>query len=172
MAFGFLMGCGGATGEASSATVPHGEATTGGDEHSAPPSGGSGGHRSARAILGIAGPQVAWSEMSHEDKEMDMIGRFLPIMQEFFLEHDAVEYANFSCDSCHGAAMRERNFAMPAPELPAVPAANTPAYEAMRQEHEETTRFMEEVVTPTMGTLLGWGEAFNCWGCHTTPPRS
>lgn len=97
---------------------------------------------------------------------MDMIGRFNPIFTEIFQEYDAEQYANFSCESCHGAEMREREFAMPPPDLPPVPLPGTPAYQQMAAEHPEDTRFMEEVVTPTMQTMLGMGATFTCNGCH------
>lgn len=121
---------------------------------------------SARALIGINPPEQPWSEMSYADREMDMVGRFLPIFAEVFQEYDAQEYAAFNCESCHGSDMREREFAMPTNELPPVPLPNTPAYEQMAADYPEDTRFMEEVVTPTMQTMLGMGATFTCNGCH------
>jgi hypothetical protein len=104
--------------------------------------------------------------MSYEDREMDMVGRFLPIMAEIFRENDAEHYANFGCESCHGNDMRERNFAMPSTHLSPVPLPGTPAYQRMASEHPDETRFMEEVVMPAMQTMLGMGATFTCNGCH------
>lgn len=121
---------------------------------------------SARELIGITPPERPWSEMSYEEREMDMIGRFNPIFTEIFQEYDAERYAAFSCETCHGAEMRERNFAMPAPDLSPVPLPNTPAYRQMAAEFPQDTRFMEEIVTPTMQTMLGMGATFTCNGCH------
>src|SRR5689334_13969802 len=52
-------------------------------------------HGSARELIGIHGPEHPWTEMSHDDKQNEMIGRFLPIMSEIFQEHDATRYASF-----------------------------------------------------------------------------
>jgi len=152
------LGCGPA---AAPAGEEDGAGTAGGEE-------GEGGHarQSARELLGINPPEQPWSEMSHADREMDMIGRFNPIFTEIFQEHSSVQYAGFSCESCHGSNMRERNFEMPSTELPPVPLPGTPAYQQMASEHPEDTRFMEEVVTPTMQTMLGMGATFTCNGCH------
>lgn len=121
---------------------------------------------SARALLGINPPEQPWSEMSYADREMDMVGRFLPIFAEVFQEYDPERYATFSCESCHGNDMRERQFVVPTADLPPVPLPNTPAYQQMAAEHPEDMRFMEEIVTPTMQTMLGMGATFTCNGCH------
>ncbi len=131
--------------------------------------GGERQHASARELIGINGPEKPWSEMNHEEKEMDMIARFLPIMTEVFQEHDAEEFGNFGCESCHGADMRERNFEMPSAHLPPVALPGTPAYREMASHEPEMMRFMEEGVTPTMQTMLGMGATFTCNGCHPTP---
>jgi hypothetical protein len=133
-------------------------------------SGGEGTHRqSARELIGIHPPEVPWSTMSHADREMDMVGRFLPIMAEVFREHDSEEFAHFGCESCHGDDMRERNFAMPSPHLPPVPLAGTPGYAQMQASEGEMVRFMEEGVNPPMQTMLGMGATFTCNGCHPLP---
>lgn len=156
-----LGACGGgsATSEPQEDTT---DATTGGEE--TPPV--VHGRQSARELLGINPPEQPWSTMSHQDREMDMIGRFLPIMTEIFQEHDAGQFASFGCESCHGTDMRERSFEMPSTQLPPVPVAGTPAYQQMAQANPDVTRFMEEEVTPTMQTLLGMGATFTCNGCH------
>ena len=129
-------------------------------------------HNRARELIGINPPERPWSEMSHEDREMDMVGRFLPIMGEVFQEHDATRYQNFACESCHGSDMRERNFAMPSPRLPAVPMAGTPEYQTLATAAPEAVRFMEEHVTPPMQTMLGMGATFTCNGCHPLPGQA
>ena len=127
------------------------------------------GHASARELIGINPPEQPWSEMSHEDKEMDMVARFHPIFREIFTEFDAEEFGDVGCETCHGDDMRERDFAMPSAHLPPVPMAGTPEYAEMTAAHPRDTQFMEEVVTPTMQTMLGMGATFTCNGCHPAP---
>ena len=126
-------------------------------------------HGSARELIGIHGPEQPWSEMTHQDKEFDMIGRFLPIMTETFQESDQTRYASFQCETCHGADMRDRNFQMPNPRLPQVPPAGTPEYRTLANALPESTHFMETEVLPTMQTMLGMGATFTCNGCHPVP---
>jgi hypothetical protein len=160
---GALSACGGGTSAAPEASSQ----ASSSDEHGT--AGGETRHRqSARELIGIHGPERPWSEMGHEDREMDMIGRFLPITSEMFREHDADEYASFGCETCHGPDMQERHFHMPSAHLPPVPPAGTPAYQQMAAAHPEETRFMEEHVTPAMQTMLGMGATFTCNGCHPT----
>lgn len=125
-------------------------------------------HASAIELIGINPPEVPWSEMSHEDREMDMVGRFHPIFREIFMAHDAEEFAEFGCESCHGPDGSERDFEMPATHLPPVPAAGTDAYAEEAEEHGAMWTFMEDEVMPPMQTMLGMGETFTCNGCHPT----
>lgn len=124
---------------------------------------------SAIEMIGINPPERPWSEMSHEEKEWDMVGRFQPIFAELFRTHDADEFPEVGCETCHGDDMRDREFAMPNPSLPPVPPASSPAYEIMRDAHPEDMQFMEEHVTPAMQTMLGMGATFTCNGCHPGP---
>ena len=126
-------------------------------------------HASAIELIGINPPEVPWSEMSHEDREMDMVARFHPIFRELFQRHDATEHAEFGCGDCHGEDMSERNFAMPSRHLPAVPPHGTPAYERERAEHPRDFAWMEQDILPAMQTMLGMGETFTCNGCHPAP---
>ena len=126
-------------------------------------------HASAIELIGINPPEVPWSEMSHEDREMDMVSRFHPIFREIFSNHDAEEHAEFGCGDCHGEDMSERHFEMPSPHRPPVPAPGSPEYAAERAEHAEDYAFMEEHVLPPMQTMLGMGDTFTCNGCHPAP---
>lgn len=126
---------------------------------------GKKGKQSAVEAFGLTPPDVPWEQMSFADREFYMIGKVNPIMQEMFIEHDAEEFEGFSCEDCHGEEMREINFAMPAPSMYVVPAEGTPGHKGMLATFPETVKFMEEVVTPAMGKLLG-EEDFTCAGCH------
>lgn len=160
-ALALLTSCGPASG----ADTTEEDDTAGGEDEAPPPRA----HASARELIGINPPAAPWSEMTHEDKEMDMVGRFLPIFQESFQAHDAERYAGFSCEGCHGDDMREREFRMPSPHLPPIPLAGTPEYERMDAARHEVVEFMEHEVTEPMQIMLGMGETFTCNGCHPTP---
>ena len=126
---------------------------------------GSRGKVSAVEAMGITPPDSPWDEMSVADKEFYMIGKVNPIFQEVFAAHDAQEYADFDCVDCHGEEMREINFKMPAPSMYVVPPEGTPGHKGMLLTFPEEVKFMQEVVTPYMGTLLGI-ESYTCAGCH------
>ncbi len=126
---------------------------------------GSTGKMSAIEAMGITPPESPWAQMSVADKEFYMIGKVNPIMKELFTGHDAEEFADFDCVDCHGEEMREINFKMPAPSMYIVPPKGTPGHRGMLSTFPEEVEFMAEVVTPTMGKLLGI-EDFSCAGCH------
>lgn len=117
--------------------------------------------------LGITPPEQPWAEMSHDAREFYMIGKVLPIMKELFNGHDAERFqmATYECETCHGETMHEVNYEMPPMSSFRVPAAGTPAYTNMQQIFPEVVAFMEQSVTPTMGTLMGM-EDYTCQGCH------
>jgi hypothetical protein len=121
----------------------------------------------------IPSPPQAWEEMDHEAKASWMGEEVMPRMSAMFQEHDGEEFANFGCRTCHGPGARERNFEMPSPHLPALPATGTPEQEQMVREYEPMLRFMFSRVVPTMQTLLGAAaydeethEGFSCYACH------
>ena len=120
---------------------------------------------SAVEAMGITPPDSPWVEMSVADKELYMIGKVNPIMKELFTGYDPDEFGDFDCVDCHGEEMREINFKMPAPSMYIVPPEGTPGYRGMLSTFPEEVKFMQEVVTPSMGKLLGI-ESFTCAGCH------
>ncbi len=122
-------------------------------------------HEGAMAALTLSGPDTPWATMSRGDREMYMIGKVMPIMNEVFARQYGTRVANFGCETCHGQDMREVAFAMPSRTAMPVPAPGTPAYARLERQFPESVRFMSEVVTPTMGTLLGI-EGYTCNHCH------
>lgn len=120
---------------------------------------------SARELLGIQGPEQPWESMSHADQEMYMVAYVLPIHAELFKEHDAEEYSQFDCASCHGDDGPARNYAMPSRYLPSLPAEGSPQWNAARARNPGAWTFMEEQVLPVMRTQLGQPE-MTCYACH------
>ena len=137
-------------------------AACGGSKPAAP---GSKGKTSAIDAMGLTPPDSPWEAMTVADREFYMIGKVNPIMQELFAAHDAEEYGDFDCVDCHGEEMREIEFRMPAPSMYIVPPEGTPGHRGMLSTFPEEVKFMQEVVTPGMGKLLGI-ENYTCAGCH------
>jgi hypothetical protein len=123
------------------------------------------GKMSAIEAMGLTPPESPWDAMSVQDKEFYMIGKVNPIMKELFVAYDEEEYADFDCVDCHGEEMEEIDFKMPPPSSYIVPPEGTPGHRGMLSTFPDEVRFMEEVVTPSMGKLLGV-ESFTCAGCH------
>ena len=128
-------------------------------------SSGSTGKVTAMDAMGLTPPDAPWEAMSIEDKEFYMIGKVNPIMKELFTAHDAEEFADFDCVDCHGEEMKEIKFKMPAPSMYIVPPEGTPGHRGMMSTFPDEVKFMQEVVTPAMGKLLGI-ENYICAGCH------
>jgi hypothetical protein len=124
-------------------------------------------HVSAAEALGLTPPETPWAEMSSADREMYMVGKVLPIMEEAFRGHDPDRYASFGCETCHGDDMRETHFAMPSPRLYHLPREGTPAYAQMLRHFGPTVTFMRDEVTPTMSAIMGQPN-LTCGACHTT----
>lgn len=160
------LGCGGGGG-ASQSSASSGQETEGFDTEGfdATEPQVHHGTASARELLGIQGPEQPWSSMSYADREMYMVAYVLPIHAEIFAEHDAEEYSQFTCESCHGDDGAERRYAMPSRYLPPLPAEGSPAWEAARARHPRDWSFMTDQVLPAIRTQLGQPE-LTCFSCH------
>jgi cytochrome c553 len=102
---------------------------------------------------------------------MEFMGLYvLPKMKALFQEHDAKQFKDFKCQTCHGDDMEAVDFKMPN-ALYALPAANT--LEAAKDYDAKITDFMVATVMPSMAELLGaeplnpqTGQGFSCFNCH------
>jgi len=129
-------------------------------------------HRgSAIDTMGITPPDRPWAEMSHEDRELYMVGKVLPVMNEIFRRKWPERYPaeGISCATCHGEHAEETGFRMPSGHLIPIPRSGTPAATAFARRMADSIEFMEETIEPAMGTLLGMDE-YRCSGCHTSTP--
>ncbi|MBX5484072.1 MAG: hypothetical protein IRZ16_19785 [Myxococcaceae bacterium] len=124
----------------------------------------------------VGPPQVAWKDMTPEQRGRFMKAKVMPKMKPIFQAFDAKEFADFTCASCHGKNARDRQFHMPNPEIFALPASEE-AFKPVMEQKPEWVKFMAEQVTPAMAELLGREpfnpqapkpDAFSCGACHTT----
>jgi hypothetical protein len=126
----------------------------------------------------VGPPDVAWKDMSKEQRGRYMKAVVTPKMKPFFQDFDPKLFERFNCATCHGKEAKSRAFKMPNPEIHPLPP--TPeAYMAMmkkKPEWERWSKFMGEKVAPQMAALLGLPvfdpkkpdpNAFGCKGCHT-----
>lgn len=110
---------------------------------------------------------LKFDDMTAPQKMQHMKKVIAPEMAKVFQAHDAEEYAEFSCATCHGPGAKEGNFEMPSAALPALDQEEM-------DEHPEVTKFMMEAVVPKMAELLGeepynpeTHQGFGCYDCHT-----
>lgn len=130
------------------------------------------GTQSARELLGVHPPPTDFDEMSHDDQVYWMVSNVLPIAAEDFRGYDAERFGTTTCALCHGDNAEEVHYEMPSPQLPRLPAPGSPQWTQMQG--GPAYAFMNDVVTPTMATLIGeerysqeHPDGFGCFGCHT-----
>ena len=125
----------------------------------------------------VGPPEVAWKEMTFEQKKAYMKAAVTPTMKPIFQAFDGKKFKTFNCVSCHGADGADRKFKMPSNDIHPLP--NTPEAFAAKMKSEPTwpkwTEFMAQKVEPAMGKLLDIPVfnpqkpvegAFGCNRCH------
>jgi hypothetical protein len=123
----------------------------------------------------VGPPQVAWKEMTKEQKGKFMKSVVVPKMKPLFTSFDAEFFPKVDCATCHGKDAKARGFKMPNPELYVLPG--TPAeFAEVAQKKPKWVKFMAETVKPQMAALLGLPEfdpknaqpgTMGCHNCHT-----
>ncbi len=120
--------------------------------------------------------EVPWKDMTKHQRARYMGKVVTPKMREVFQAFDAKHFAKVNCATCHGKNAKEKEFKMPNPELPKLPASEKVFMETVMKKKPEMVKFMAEQVTPKMAELLGLKPfdpkapdpaAFSCEGCHT-----
>jgi len=125
---------------------------------------------------GPAGMQpTAYAQMNREQRTAFMSAVVVPQMTQIFTAFDA-KFQNLSCKTCHGNGAADGTFAMPSPQVPALPASEEAFAEYVKDpEHARWSQFMIEQVWPKMADLLqvdkfdpaAHPEGFSCHNCHT-----
>jgi hypothetical protein len=126
----------------------------------------------------VGPPDVAWKDMSSEQKGKFMKAVVQPKMKVVFQEFDGKAFAKFNCATCHGKEAKAHKFKMPNPEIHSLPGTHEAFEAAMKKEPTwpKWAQFMGEKVKPQVATLLGMPEfdpkkpeagGFGCQNCHT-----
>jgi len=125
----------------------------------------------------VGPPEVAWKDMTYDQKKAYMKSAVVPTMKPIFQTFDGKKFKTFNCITCHGQDGAERKFKMPSNDIHPLP--NTPEAFQAKLKTEPTwpkwTEFMAQKVEPAMGKLLDVPVfnpkapvkgAFGCANCH------
>ena len=125
----------------------------------------------------VGPPQVAWKDMTFEQKKAYMKEAVTPTMKPIFQAFDAKKFKTVNCQTCHGKDGVERKFKMPSNDIHPLPNSKE-AFEAklkVEPTWPKWTEFMALKVEPAMGKLLDVPVfdpkkpvegAFSCAKCH------
>jgi hypothetical protein len=113
-------------------------------------------------------PDVPWEKLDHAQRIEFMKQKVVPTMKPIFQAHDANDFADFGCQTCHGDGAKEGHFDMPNPRLPKL------NFQDMSKFKKADLQWMDKQVEPTMARMLGLPpyskdqpEGFGCPTCHT-----
>jgi hypothetical protein len=115
-------------------------------------------------------PGVKWADKTFEQRKEFMGIEFYPKMKASFQGHDAAQYKKFTCETCHGADGKAKNYAMPSDSIYPLPKAD-PIKAAMDYD-EKVTKFMMDQVVPEGAKMLEKEPGdpakggFGCFSCH------
>lgn len=169
MTLALLMSCSSSNPTTTTSTTGATETTSGGSTATPPAADADASTTATAAADASAAPQVAWADMTPQQKGEFMQQRVMPVMREMFQAHDAHRFEHFTCATCHGANAREVNFHMPNGIAPLDPTQIPGMFASQDPMHV----FMTQRVWPRMTELLGaqpynpeTHQGFGCLGCH------
>jgi hypothetical protein len=148
-------------------------AACGGAEPAAttPPAGAPAASAAPAAPAGAGTPAptgMAFSAMTKDQQFQLMKTVVKPNMGKTFAAYDAKEFADFGCATCHGPNKEDTHKALPKLTL------SGDGFKKLSAEKPAIMKFMAEVVTPQMATIMGekpydpaTHQGFGCAGCHT-----
>jgi hypothetical protein len=116
----------------------------------------------------VALPDLPFDKLDHDQRIEFMKQKVVPQMKPLFQNHDAKDFAEFGCKTCHGDQAKEGHFDMPNPKLPKL------NFTDMSKFKKEDIEWMKTQVWPTMGKILDMPlhsqenpKGFGCLNCHT-----
>jgi cytochrome c553 len=114
-------------------------------------------------------PDVPFDKLDHDQRIAFMKQKVVPVMKPLYQKHDAKDFAEFGCKTCHGDDVKDGHFDMPNPKLPKL---NFKDHNSKYK--KEDLEWMGKEIMPTMGKILDlplYSEAnpkgFGCLACHT-----
>ncbi len=121
-----------------------------------------------------AGKEVAWADMSKDQRIEYMKSVVVPQMKQVFAAFNPDRYGKMGCMTCHGDSAIDGSFKMPNPKLPVLPNSSD-GFKQLAMDKPAVMEFMKTEVKPKMAALLGMPEwtpdtksGFGCGECHTT----
>ena len=113
-------------------------------------------------------PDVPFADLDHDQRIAFMKQKVMPVMKGVFQNHDAKDFAQFGCKTCHGEQAKQGHFDMPNPKLPKL------NFDDLSEFKKEDLEWMAKEVMPTMGKILNLPlyskdnpKGFGCLNCHT-----
>ncbi|HET7502686.1 MAG TPA: hypothetical protein VFK02_16810 [Kofleriaceae bacterium] len=113
-------------------------------------------------------PDLPFDKLDHDQRIEFMKQKVMPQMKVIFQNHDAKDFADFGCKTCHGDQAKEGHFDMPNPKLPKL------NFNDLSKFKKEDLEWMGKQVEPTMANILGLPlyskdnpKGFGCLNCHT-----
>ena len=125
----------------------------------------------------VGPPEVAWKDMTFQQKKAYMKSAVVPTMKPIFQAFDAKKFKTVNCETCHGKDGVDRKFKMPSNDIHPLPNSKEGFEAKLKTEPTwpKWTEFMAQKVEPAMGKLLNVPVfdpqkpvegAFSCNACH------
>jgi hypothetical protein len=125
----------------------------------------------------VGPPEVAWKDMTFDQKRAYMKTAVVPTMKPIFKAFDAKKFKTVDCRTCHGEDGPERKYKMPSNDIHPLPNSKEGFEAKLKSEPTwpKWTEFMAQKVEPAMGKLLAVAVfdpkkpvegAFSCANCH------
>ena len=109
-----------------------------------------------------------WQDMDFDQRKEYMTQVVEPAAQDLFQEFDAVEYAEFSCSTCHGDDGEDVDYEMPN-GLSELPISGFPFSGSNDPEEARYGAFMEDTLRDAIAELVDQEpgpQGFSCYDCH------
>lgn len=125
----------------------------------------------------VGPPQVAWKDLTYDQKKAYMKTAVVPVMKPIFKAFDAKKFPTVNCVTCHGSDGTDRKYKMPSNDIHPLPNSKEGFEAKLKAEPTwpKWTEFMSQKVEPAMGKLLGMPVfdpkkpvegALSCANCH------